>query len=52
MQSVFYFCWKIFKQLKYEIKTIQDITLVPSIDITPEGFILLSPSNQFYVLGL
>jgi len=34
------------------LKTIQDITLVPSIDITPEGFILLSSSNQFYVLGL
>jgi len=37
---------------KEMLKSFQDISFISSINITPEGFILLSSSNQFYILGL
>ena len=32
-------------------KSFENISFIPSIDITPEGFILLASPNQFYILG-
>ena len=36
---------------KEMLKSFENISFIPSIAITPEGFILLSSPNQFYILG-
>jgi len=36
---------------KEMLKPFKDVSFIPSIDNTPEGFILLSSINQFYILG-
>jgi hypothetical protein len=45
-------CFEILLDDKEILKSFQDVSFIPSMNITSDGFILLSSPNQFYILGL